>query len=345
MRQRCGHCRPSDIDVWNFASLVSGFLFGAPSWRLSSRLLVRLNFPAARKTARMSDRSWQQWRFRPGRTPHNLCTSLIASCRGKVLRVTGTVREVDVSAVSASIDSDEFFARGASSGAQRRSAWHCVKIHNHARTMNAVESANERVGSVMGGYYNKHTHPNASFVLDRVMLHEADVQCAGSPQDEELVGVVASTFQRLGLTPDLCERSHRRRRERQAQDAALGRADALDAASSSDADSSGESAVGAGGHASEALLRYEFRGDVAEAAVANRARALPDMSLTPGLRRALTGPGEVVKPQRLFHDLQRSQADGAGDRLAKWMGGEEGRAWLIQRETRLRAHLPRGIKP
>ena len=159
------------------------------------------------------------------------------------------------------------------------------------------------------------------------------------------MGVVASTFQRLGLTPDLCERSHRRRRERQAQDAALGRADALDAASSSDADSSGESAVGAGGHASEALLRYEFRGDVAEAAVANRARALPDMSLTPGLRRALTGPGEVVKPQRLFHDLQRSQADGAGDRLAKWMGGEEGRAWLIQRETRLRAHLPRGIKP
>ena len=152
--------------------------------------------------------------------------------------------------MSAAIDSDEFFARGAPSAAVRRSAWHCVKIHNHARTMNAVESANERVGSVMGTYYNRRVHPNASLVLDRTMLHEADVQCAGSPQDEELVGVVASTFQRLGLTPDLCERSHRRRRERQAQDAALGRADALDAASSSDADSSGESAVGAGGHAS-----------------------------------------------------------------------------------------------
>ena len=100
-----------------------------------------------------------------------------------------------------------------------------------------------------------------------------------------------------------------------------------------------------GGRASEALSRYGDRGDVERAAVADRARALPDMSLTTGLERALTGPGEVVKPQRLFHDLQRSKANGAGDRLAKWMGGEEGRAWLLERETRLRAHLPRGIKP
>jgi len=342
-RQRCARFRPGANDVANAAALISAFVFGAPSWRLSARLLVALGYPK-RKTARMNGRTWQRWQFRPGRSPGGLCTALLPSCKGKLLRVTETLREVDVSAVSAAIDSDEYFARGLPStgpAEPRRSAWHVVKVHNQSRTMNAVEAANERIGSVMGTYCDKRAHPNASAVLDRTMLHEAGVQCAGDPQDEELVAIVANTFRQLGLSPEHSARSLRHRREL-AQSYAR-----LDAASSSESDSSAESAVGSGAEdrAREALSQYGSRKEVLAAAGADRARSMPEMSATDGLRRALAGVDHVVKKQRLFHDLQRDKADGADDRLTAWMDGREGRAWLTQRETRLRAHLPPGVKP
>ena len=150
VRQCCGEC--SNL-VSSAAARISEFLLGpATVWKLSAPVLFMPGHPAL-SAKRIWQSSRRRWEFRLGRSPGSLCVALVPGLEGKLLRATDAVREVDLSAVSAAIDCDEYFARGLPSTAPavpRRSAWHAVKIHNQSRTMNALEAPCERTGSLMG---------------------------------------------------------------------------------------------------------------------------------------------------------------------------------------------------
>ena len=148
VRQCCGEC--SNL-VSSAAARISEFLLGpATVWKLSAPVLFMPGHTAL-STKRIWQSNRRRWEFRLGRSPGSLCVAFVPGLERKLLRATYAVREVDLSAVNAAIDCDEYFARGLpSTSAPRQSAWQAVKIRNQCRTMNALEAPCERTGSLMG---------------------------------------------------------------------------------------------------------------------------------------------------------------------------------------------------
>ena len=67
--------------------------------------------------------------------------------RNKLVEIVNQHSEVDLSCVSATIDSHKFFAIGARPSA-RTSAWHAVRIHHRCRLLRGPEAVWERLGSL-----------------------------------------------------------------------------------------------------------------------------------------------------------------------------------------------------
>ena len=144
--------------------------------------------------------------------PGNLGVLTLAGSLGKLVHVLRRVDEVDMSAVSSSIDGDPWFAHDAE---PRNRKWHVVRIHHRCRSMGSSEACCERVGSVMRQYsWNPQRHTNGSVLMDNVLLAEACVSCLGSARDEVLCEQVVDVLVGRGCSTHLsCKRAAKRRRK------------------------------------------------------------------------------------------------------------------------------------
>ena len=134
------------------------------------------------------------------------------NCRGKLVRVR-ILRRLDVSAVSASIDMEDYFVFGppAVVASRRRLAWHAVRIHNLCRPMGANEEYCEHIGSMIRACYHTNADPDIPTTMDKVILRDACVKCVGSPADEALCRSIARIMIGMGRSPFVSERRKKKR--------------------------------------------------------------------------------------------------------------------------------------
>lgn len=199
----------------------------APSaFFISTRLLARCGFPwRGRKRPHQLRRSAKEaWTFQLG--PGNVGVLLLPGRVGHLVHVTRTVRELNWSAVSASIDGDPFFSTGKvlespvavhnARGAQGpHSAWHAVRIHHQCRPMGSPEACCERAGSLMQHRWAKNRHPDPGTLMDGVLLQDAQVACIGGERDEALCRDVAQILTASGRRPFVAFKGSKRRRKRE----------------------------------------------------------------------------------------------------------------------------------
>ena len=201
----------------------------APSaFFISTRLLARCGVPwQNRKRPHQLRRSVKEaWAFQLGLGNGSVGVLLLPGRIGRLVHVTRTVRELDWSAVSASVDGDPFFSAGNvqespvavhnARGAQRpRSAWHAVRIHHQCRPMGSPEACCERVGSLMQHRWFKRRHPDPGTLMDGVLLQDAQVACIGGERDEALCRDVVKSLMASGRHPFVASKDCKRRRRRE----------------------------------------------------------------------------------------------------------------------------------
>ena len=84
-------------------------------------------------------------------------------------------KELEASAVSASVDMSPYFSRdGPSPSLEQfgRSAWHAVRVHHFCRPMGMPEACCERVGSIMQSNWSKQKGEDVGAIMDSVLLQE-----------------------------------------------------------------------------------------------------------------------------------------------------------------------------
>jgi hypothetical protein len=152
------------------------------------------------------------WQYSPSQGSQ-VATLLLPASLGSLVRVKAEVLELDLSAVSRSIDSDPFFSRDGPSAGRRygSSAWHAVKVHNFCRPMGASEACCERVGSLMELAWSSRKKMTAAGLLDDVLLQEAKVTGIGNARDESICNEVTAALWALGRRPLVAERVKRAR--------------------------------------------------------------------------------------------------------------------------------------
>ena len=93
---------------------------------------------------------------------------------GKCVIVQHTEKQLDASAVSASVDMSPYFSRDGPSPPEQfgNSAWHAVRVHNFCRPMGMPEACCERVGSIMQSNWSKQKGEDAGAIMDSVLLQE-----------------------------------------------------------------------------------------------------------------------------------------------------------------------------
>ena len=278
------------------------------------------------------------------------------------------IRELDSSAVSASIDMEDYFVFGDAHGpaSRRRPAYHAAKVHNFSRTFGANEDYCERVGSVIKSCYSPLADLDISTLMDRVILREACVECVGGEGDEELCQNLAKIMISMGRTPFKSTRQKdqtpenigtllRRQQEKLQR---LGRGAGLEPTASSEseacADFEKHDETGDGDNeeiefstlaAKDQISRRELnqwmrtriKHDRRGAGLAAEARKAFEPA------RAQTNADESVRPLPLYHVDARSAAKSQADSVLRenfedWLGTDEGTAWW--RERRLKAETP-----
>ena len=199
----------------------------APSaFLISAHLLARCGVPwRNRKRPHQLRRSVkEEWAFQLG--PGNVGVLLLPGRVGHLVHVTQTARELDWSAVSASVDGDPFFSAGnvwespvavhnARGAPQPRSAWHVVRIHHQCRPMGSPEACCERIGSLMQHRWTKRRHPDIGTLMDGVLLQDAQVACIAGERDEALCRDVAKILTASGRNPFVTWKGSKRRRRRE----------------------------------------------------------------------------------------------------------------------------------
>jgi hypothetical protein len=200
----------------------------APSaFFISTRLLARCGVPwRNRRRPHQLRRSVKEaWAFQPG--PGNVGVLMLPGRVGRLVHVTRTVREMDWSAVSASVDGDPFFSAGnvrespvAVHNARKAlprpdSAWHAVRIHHQCRPMGSPEACCERAGSLMQHRWAKRRHPDPGMLMDGVLLQDAQVACIGGERDEALCRDVAQILTDSGCRPFVVTKHSKRRRKQE----------------------------------------------------------------------------------------------------------------------------------
>ena len=190
--------------------------FEAKCFSVSPYMLARIGFPWQRYkgSARFRTRAAiAEWSVRDI-NPAGLAILLLPGVVGKLVYIEEVVKELDWSAVSASIDSDPFFGRDGPTlpGHEFPSAWHAARVHHQCRLMGVPEAACERVGSTMKMLWNKNQSTSVSTLMDTTLLATAGVTCAGTQLDEELCCTVAQAMARLGKSaPTLSKRRQAKR--------------------------------------------------------------------------------------------------------------------------------------
>ena len=161
---------------------------------VSSSMLARTGVKWRGKVqpARLQAAAREQFGIRAAE-PGGLAVLLLPGVVGKLVHIEAVEKELDWSAVSASVDSDPYFSRGAvdARGAGRRhrrprNAWHAVRTHHHCRLLGVPEAACERVGSIMKHQWQKNPRASVSALMDATMLSAARVTCTGVARDEAL---------------------------------------------------------------------------------------------------------------------------------------------------------------
>ena len=77
--------------------------------------------------------------------------------------------QVNVSAVSQSLDEHKFFAM-AHFARQKNVAWHCVRLHHACRVCDPPEAPCEHVGSLMHNSWNDAQNFSPGPLVDQVLL-------------------------------------------------------------------------------------------------------------------------------------------------------------------------------
>ena len=189
------------------------------SFVVSPSALVRVGFPwrhqvsaCPKPRTRAAIAKWGVRRIDPA----GLATLLLPGAVGKLVYIEEDIKELDWSAISASIDSDPFFSRDGPrlAGHAFSSAWHAARVHHQCRLMGVPEAACERVGSTMKMVWNKNQPASVSTLMDIALLATAGVTCVGTQLDEELCNTVAETMVRLGKSaPTVSKKTEARRKK------------------------------------------------------------------------------------------------------------------------------------
>ena len=267
------------------------------------------------------------------------------------------VQKVDVSAVSASIHSRLYFIFGA--GDTGRAAWHAVKVHNVCRPMSAGEDSCERIGSIMKSAWDPRADPDPHTLLDKVLLRNAGVQCAGGAYDERLCRSVAEAMVNLGRDPFASSVRHKSaptvlKKLLTAQTArrlTAGRGD-VDAQGSR-TQSSDDDAQGSHTQSDEDISasivmpshyglrsRGEFKSWRSERIQESRAGMRMSSSMASTLREHAQG-SRTQGVQPLPIDPVRANAQ--GDSLRAWLQSDDGKKWVAERRAHLLVDEPRGL--
>ena len=255
------------------------------------------------------------------------------SATKKLVLVTREVVRVSCRAVGATIDMRPWFSMGAGVGAY--CCWHAARVHHRCRMLFPSDSACERVGSLLRLFWEPRAgEASPSSLVDKVFLHQAGVDCLGSPRDEMLISEVARLLQDTS--------------KYQMKEAAQGFAVPFGVQDR-------HSSLRAGGHdldclAAEALSALEpsemvglRKGGVAKRQQFLRARSasskplqLPDSVARAvscatyaksGMVRAL--PVDVLA----LHAAQRGAASSVlRSKIATWLQSEDGRRWQADRD-------------
>jgi hypothetical protein len=177
--------------------------------RFSAAFLVRLRLPGHARASRGFQK--QRGEFRGG--VGSLAALAVAPHRGKVVRVMAVERQIDVSAVSASIDTDPTIT--APKLGQLIHCWHAARVHHRCRCFGSAESCCERWGSLLHQLFDTDNSLGAGRLVNRLHLREAKVQCIGGARDENLVAAISRIMidvlrKNPSLRPDAARKRQRR---------------------------------------------------------------------------------------------------------------------------------------
>ena len=337
---------------------------------VSSSMLARSGFPWRGKLqpARLHAAAREQFGIRAAE-PGGLAVLLLPGVVGKLVHIEAVEKELDWSAVSASVDTDPYGSRGppGALGAGRRgkasrprSAWHAVRTHHHCRLLGVPEAACERVGSIMKHQWQKNPRASVSALMDSTSLSAARVTCSGVARDEALCRAVVDTMLMLGRRPLLARRAMRATEQagivvsrsvdkfrgdawRELCDGGLD--DGFDANSDGEAiDMALDSApprsrAAAADIVASGTVLSRIRADITR----DIAKGQPSMRLPEEVERELARATQRGSIAALPLHQERRRASGtpapAGSelrkRLALWLDSEQGREWKKKRDARV----------
>jgi len=190
------------------------------SFRITPGCVMRCGFPwrGRSKPQHLRQSVRVKWAYRS--SPGGVGVLVLKGSMGKLVHVQERKYEVDVSAVSASLDGDPLFSRGparalnrAAAGIFAGSTWHAYRVHHRCRSMGSAEACCERVGSHMRKAWFSARHPTAARLMDSVALDTMHVTCCGNPRDERIAQEVTEILLQAGKKPLLRGQRHMKQRE------------------------------------------------------------------------------------------------------------------------------------
>ena len=143
-------------------------------------------------------------------SPGGVATLALPSggCLGKLVYVRAAKYELDPSLISASIDSDPYFALGKEGSGFP--AWHAARLHHRCRSMGSSEAVCERIGSLLQRAWQPRCDVNA--VMDGVFLDSAGVLCIGGERDAMVAAEVTECLSMARRRPHVTAQYRARRR-------------------------------------------------------------------------------------------------------------------------------------